>query len=59
MHEIDPRVFSIARPALARYAAIAQPSVIAETYRSAAGHMRSAGSLHRISLNRTGHRRYA
>ena len=59
MPAIDPQIFSIRRPLLDRYTCMAQPGVIVETYSSAAGHMVSQGSLHRISLNRTAHRRYA
>ena len=56
---IDPVLFSIERPQLDRYRGFAQPDLIVESYRSASGHMKAEGSLHRISLNRTSHRRYA
>jgi AraC family transcriptional regulator len=56
---IDPQIFSIQRPQLERYHCVAQRDIIVETYSSAAGQMESQGSLHRISLNRTAHRRYA
>jgi AraC family transcriptional regulator len=56
---IDPQIFSIQRPLLDRYTCLAQRDLIVETYGSAAGHMVSQGSLHRVSLNRTAHRRYA
>jgi AraC family transcriptional regulator len=59
MPSIDPEIFSIQRPPLDRYKCLAQSSIIVETYRSAAGQMESQGSLHRISINRTAHRRYA
>jgi AraC family transcriptional regulator len=56
---IDPQIFSIQRPLLDRYTCLAQRVLIVETYSSTAGHMLSEGSLNRISLNRTAHRRYA
>ena len=59
MVTIDPGLFSIERPKLDCYRAFAHPNLIVESYRSASGHMKSGGSLHRISLNRTGHRSYA
>jgi AraC family transcriptional regulator len=59
MPSIDPELFSIQRPQLDRYRFLAQSGLIVETYRSAAGQMQSQGSLHRISINRTTHRRYA
>jgi AraC family transcriptional regulator len=59
MPAIDPQIFSIQRPILDRYTCFAQPGLIVETYSSTAGQMVSQGSLHRISLNRTAHRRYA
>ena len=59
MPSIDPDIFSIKRPHLDRYRFLAQSGLIVETYRSAAGQMQSQGSLHRISINRTAHRRYA
>lgn len=59
MPAIDPQIFSIQRPELDRYQCLIQRDVIVETYGSSAGHMVSQGSLHRISLNRTPHRRYA
>jgi len=59
MPSIDPELFSIQRPPLDRYRFLAQSGLIVETYRSAAGQMQSQGSLHRISINRTAHRRYA
>jgi len=59
MPSIDPAIFSIQRPPLAAYKCLAERSIIVETYRSAAGQMESQGSLNRISINRTAHRRYA
>jgi len=59
MPAIDPQIFSIQRPLLDRYTCLAQRDLIVETYSSTAGQMVSQGSLHRISLNRTPHRRYA
>jgi len=59
MPAIDPQIFSIQRPQLDRYTCLVQPGLIVETYSSTAGQMVSQGSLHRISLNRTPHRRYA
>jgi AraC family transcriptional regulator len=55
---IDPQVFSISRPPLDNYKSFGAPQLIVETYRSAAGQMVSHGPLHRISVNRTAHRRY-
>lgn len=59
MLDIDPQIFSISRPSLGNYRAVIQRDMIVETYRSAAGQMLSKGSLHRISINRTAHGRYA
>jgi AraC family transcriptional regulator len=59
MPDIDPQIFSISRPSLASYRAFVQRDMIVETYRSAAGQMVSKGSLHRISINRTAHSKYA
>lgn len=59
MFEIDPQVFSIIRPPLDDYKAFVRPDMVVESYQSAAGHMISHGSLHRISINRTAHRAYA
>ena len=59
MPDIDPQIFSISRPALANYRAFVHRNMIVETYRSEAGQMVSKGSLHRISINRTDHGRYA
>jgi len=59
MLDVDPQIFSISRPPLDGYKAFVQRDMIVETYRSAAGQMASSGSLHRISINRTAHRRYA
>ena len=59
MGGMDPSLFRIERPALEAYAASFGPSIAVERYSSAGGHMRSEGRLHRISLNRTPHRRYA
>jgi AraC family transcriptional regulator len=55
---IDPDIFSISRPPLGDYRSFVEPRLIVETYRSAAGQMISHGPLHRISVNRTAHRRY-
>jgi AraC family transcriptional regulator len=59
MDGLDPSVFAISRPALHDYAAAARPDITVECYRSDAGQMDSRGALHRLSLNRTGHGRYA
>ncbi|MGO7206585.1 hypothetical protein ACCT30_36540, partial [Rhizobium ruizarguesonis] len=59
MPDIDPQIFSISRPSLGGYKAFVQRDMIVETYRSAAGQMVSRGSLHRISINRTAHGKYA
>jgi len=59
MLDIDPKIFSISRPSLENYRAFIQRDMIVETYRSSAGQMASKGSLHRISINRTAHHRYA
>ncbi|MBP1860329.1 helix-turn-helix transcriptional regulator [Rhizobium herbae] len=59
MLDIDPQIFSISRPSLENYRAFIQRDMIVETYRSSAGEMVSRGSLHRISINRTAHNRYA
>ncbi|WP_342236416.1 AraC family transcriptional regulator [Inquilinus sp. OTU3971] len=59
MDGLDPSVFAISRPALHDYAAAARPDIMVECYRSDAGRMESRGALHRLSLNRTGHGRYA
>jgi AraC family transcriptional regulator len=59
MTEIDPNIFSIKRPALADYRSFVEKDLIVETYRSSAGQMLSCGELHRISINRTTHGRYA
>jgi len=59
MTEIDPNVFRIKRPALAGYRSFVEKNLIVETYRSSAGQMLSCGELHRISINRTPHGRYA
>ncbi|MBW8728398.1 MAG: hypothetical protein JF625_25060, partial [Inquilinus limosus] len=59
MDGLDPSVFAISRPALHDYAAAARPDITVECYRSDAGQMNSRGALHRLSLNRTGHGRYA
>jgi AraC family transcriptional regulator len=59
MLDIDPQIFSISRPSLENYRAFVHRDMIVETYRSAAGQMVSEGSLHRISINRTAHSRYA
>ncbi|OAV54039.1 AraC family transcriptional regulator [Rhizobium sp. WYCCWR10014] len=59
MPDIDPQIFSISRPSLGGYMAFVQRDMIVETYRSAAGQMVSRGSLHRISINRTAHGKYA
>ncbi|QWW71049.1 AraC family transcriptional regulator [Rhizobium sp. WYJ-E13] len=59
MLDIDPRIFSISRPSLQQYKAFVQRDLIIETYHSSAGEMASQGSLHRISINRTAHRKYA
>lgn len=52
-------VFAISRPPLSHYAIVSQPSVIVEAYHSSAGQMYSRGALHRVSINRTAHGRYA
>lgn len=54
-----PPPFLIERPPLHGYAAVAHPGLEVETYGSDAGEMLSHGGMHRISINRTGHRRYA
>lgn len=59
MDGLDPSVFAISRPALHGYAAAARPDITVECYRSDAGQMDSCGTLHRLSLNRTSHGRYA
>lgn len=59
MDGLDPSVFAISRPALHDYAAAARPDITVECYRSDAGQMESCGTLHRLSLNRTAHGRYA
>ena len=59
MPDIDPQIFAISRPSLRDYKAFVQRDLIVETYRSSAGQMASRGSLHRISINRTAHRKYA
>jgi AraC family transcriptional regulator len=59
MPDIDPQIFSIRRPSLHNYKAFIQRDLVVETYQSAAGQMISRGSLHRISINRTAHRKYA
>ncbi|MDR6290276.1 AraC family transcriptional regulator [Inquilinus ginsengisoli] len=59
MDGLDPTVFAISRPALHDYAAVARPDVMVECYRSDAGQMESRGTLHRLSLNRSRHGRYA
>ncbi len=59
MLDIDPQIFSINRPSLQQYKAFVQRDLIIETYHSSAGEMVSQGSLHRISINRTAHRKYA
>ncbi|EJJ25484.1 helix-turn-helix domain-containing protein [Rhizobium sp. CF142] len=59
MLDIDPRIFSINRPSLQQYKAFVQRDLIIETYHSSSGEMVSQGSLHRISINRTAHRKYA
>lgn len=51
--------FSISRPALSAYSAVSKGGLTVEAYRSDAGQMLSIGDMHRISINRTGHRRYA
>jgi AraC family transcriptional regulator len=59
MTEIDPNIFRIKRPVLAGYRSFVERDLIVETYRSSAGQMLSCGELHRISINRTPHGRYA
>ncbi len=59
MLDVDPKIFSISRPSLRQYKAFVQRDLIIETYHSSSGEMVSQGSLHRISINRTAHRRYA
>lgn len=59
MDGLDPSVFAISRPVLHDYAAAARPDITVECYRSDAGQMESCGTLHRLSLNRSGHGRYA
>lgn len=59
MDGLDPSVFAISRPTLHGYAAAARPDITVECYRSDAGQMESCGTLHRLSLNRSGHGRYA
>jgi AraC family transcriptional regulator len=59
MLNIDPRIFLINRPSLRQYKAFVKRDFIVETYHSVAGQMVSQGSLHRISINRTAHRKYA
>lgn len=54
-----PARFVIERPLLHAYAAVSHPLLTVETYGSDAGQMLSHGDMHRISINRTGHRRYA
>jgi AraC family transcriptional regulator len=51
--------FIMQRPALHGYRACSFPDLTIETYRSDAGEMRARTSRHRITLNRTTHRRYA
>jgi len=59
MNPSPDRPFSIERPALHDYAAVSAAGMTVETYRSDAGMMTSAGSLHRLSINRSAHVRYA
>lgn len=59
MVPLDPQVFSIKRPHLGRYKRAASRGLLVETYNSDAGVMWSQGALHRISINRTAHGRYA
>jgi len=51
--------FSISRPALSAYSALSKGGLTVEAYHSEAGQMLSVGGMHRISVNRTAHRRYA
>ncbi|MCX5497151.1 AraC family transcriptional regulator [Kaistia dalseonensis] len=51
--------FAISRPALSGYAAVSRSGLTVEAYHSEAGQMLSCGAMHRISINRTAHRRYA
>lgn len=59
MAPLDSQMFSIKRPHLGRYKRAASHGLIVETYNSDAGVMWSQGALHRISINRTAHGRYA
>lgn len=59
MSDIDPQIFSISRPFLARYRSFVRHDMIVESYHSDAGQMVSKGALHRISINRTPHDQYA
>lgn len=59
MNPSPDRTFSIERPSLHDYAAVSAAGMTVETYRSDAGVMTSAGSLHRLSINRSAHVRYA
>jgi len=56
---VEAAPFVIERPRLHDYAAVAHAGLKVETYGSEAGCMLSHGGMHRISINRTGHRRYA
>ena len=49
----------MSRPPLHDYAVRTTPGLIVETYRSEAGQMRACSGWHRITLNRSSHRRYA
>lgn len=51
--------FVMQRPTLHFYAACTMATLTVETYRSEAGEMLAHSPRHRITLNRTGHRRYA
>jgi AraC family transcriptional regulator len=51
--------FIMQRPTLHRYAACSTAALTVETYRSEAGQMLARSPRHRITLNRTSHRRYA
>jgi AraC family transcriptional regulator len=51
--------FAISRPALSFYATASVAGLTVEAYRSDPGQMLSCGRMHRISINRTAHRRYA
>lgn len=59
MHTATTSKFIMQRPALHGYRTCSFPELTIETYRSDAGELRARSSRHRITLNRTTHRRYA